>query len=69
MAEEVEVNMAVAGFLITLAEALPRYHHTQLAFASDEAAEMAKQGLGDASLREYPQHNDFMFNRYVEALN
>lgn len=54
MAEEVEVNMAAAGFLITLAEALPRYHHTQLAFASDEAAEMAKQGLGDASLREYP---------------
>ena len=75
MAEEVEVTTAaagtaIAGFLTPLAETLPRYHHTQLAFASDEAAEMAKQGLGDASLREYPpQHNDFMFNTYVEALN
>jgi hypothetical protein len=75
VAEEVEVTMAAvstatAGFLTPLAEALPRYHHTQLAFASDEAIEMARQGLGEAGLRDYlSQHNDFKINMFMEALN
>ena len=75
MAEEVEVTTAAAGtaiadFLTPLAETLPRYHHMQRAFASDEAVEMAKQGLGEAGLREdLPQHDDFTINMYVEALN
>jgi hypothetical protein len=70
VAEDVEVTTAAAGFLTPIAETLPRYHHTQLAFASDEAAEMAKQGLGEAGLREdLPQHNDFMINMRTEELN